>query len=64
MQNHIIADAPYPLKRWLLTTFRDNGRMTGEHRSYNHYHSSNRVVIETAFARLNWMQTRLKLQLI
>lgn len=59
IQNHIIADAAYPLRRWLLTPFRDNGHLTAEQRRYNHYHSSNRVVIERAFALLKGRFRRL-----
>lgn len=49
---HILGDGAYPLRRWLLTPFRDNGHLSPQQKKYNHYHSSNRVVIERAFALL------------
>lgn len=58
--NHIIADAAYPLRMWLLTPYRDNGHLTHEQRRYNNYLSSNRMVIEKAFAllkgRFRWLR--------
>ena len=44
--SHILGDAAYPLKRWLLTPFRDNGRLTAQQRRYNTAHSSTRTVVE------------------
>ena len=44
--SHILGDAAYPLKRWLLTSFRDNGRLTAQQRRYNTAHSSTRMVVE------------------
>lgn len=46
MANRIIADGAYPLRRWLLTPYRDNGHLNEEQKKYNKYISSNRVVIE------------------
>ncbi|KAL5013286.1 hypothetical protein ScPMuIL_007556 [Solemya velum] len=57
--NHIIADGGYPLRKWLLTPFRNNGHLTREQRRYNYYLSSNRVVIERAFALLKGRLRRL-----
>ena len=50
--NHIFGDAAYPLRRWLLTPYRDNGHLSAQQKKYNHYHSCNRVVIEGSFALL------------
>jgi hypothetical protein len=52
MANHILGDAAYLIRRWLLAPFRDNGHLTDQQEKYNQYHSSNRVVIERAFALL------------
>jgi hypothetical protein len=53
MANHTLGDAAYPTRRWLLTPFRDNGHLTEQH-------TSNRVVIERAFALLKGKFRRLK----
>ena len=58
--NHILGDAAYPVRRWLLTPYRDNGHLTQQQKRYNEYHSSNRVVIERAFAQLKGRFRRLK----
>ena len=57
---HIIADAAYPIRGWLLTPFRDNGHLTQNQKRYNQYLSSNRVVIDRAFALLKGRFRRLK----
>lgn len=57
---HLIADAAYPIRRWLLTPFRDNGHLTRGQKRYNQYLSSNRVVIERAFSLLKGRFRRLK----
>ena len=46
---HILEDAAYPLKTWLLTPFRDNGRLTPQQRRYNVAHSATRMVVERCF---------------
>ncbi|KAL3881551.1 hypothetical protein ACJMK2_027977 [Sinanodonta woodiana] len=58
--NHIIADGAYPLRRWLLTPYRDNGDVTPDQRYFNHLLSANRVVIERAFGLLNGRFRRLQ----
>ena len=58
--NHILGDAAYLTRRWLLTPVRDNGHLTDQQKKYNQYHSSNRVVIERAFALLKGRFRRLK----
>lgn len=58
--NHIIADAAYPLRKWLVTPYRDNGHLTEEQKRFNNYLSANRVVIERAFALLKGRFRRLK----
>ncbi|KAH3699211.1 hypothetical protein DPMN_074166 [Dreissena polymorpha] len=59
-ENHIIADAAYPTRKWLLTPYRDNGHLNAAQKKYNKYHSSCRVVIERAFALLKGRFRRLK----
>ncbi|XP_033730552.1 putative nuclease HARBI1 [Pecten maximus] len=63
--NHTIADGAYPLRRWLLTPFRDNGHLTYQQKNFNYMLSANRVVIERAFGllkgrfrRLNYLDTQ------
>ncbi|XP_060064932.1 putative nuclease HARBI1 [Ylistrum balloti] len=58
--NHIIGDAAYPLRRWLMTPFKNTGHLTQEQRHYNYMHSSNRVVIERAFSLLKGRFRRLQ----
>lgn len=58
--DHIVGDGGYPLTRWLLTPYRDNGNLTPDQRNYNHLLSSNRVVIERAFGLLKGRFRRLK----
>lgn len=42
---HILGDAAYLLKTWLLTPFRDNGHLTAQ-QIYQNVHSSTRMVDE------------------
>ncbi len=51
-QYHIIADAAYPLRRWLMTPYRDCGNLTPRQVHYNKVLSTKRVVIERAFGML------------
>lgn len=46
---HIIGDAAYPLRNWLLTPYRDNGHLTPTQRHYNTCLSTTRVTVERAF---------------
>ncbi|CAC5356321.1 unnamed protein product [Mytilus coruscus] len=50
--NHIIGDGAYPIKKWLLTPYRDTGNLNAEQRRFNYVHSSTRSVIERAFGIL------------
>ena len=66
---HILVDAAYPRRKWLLTPLRDNGHLSPQQWKYNCYHSSNRMVIERSFAllksrfrRLHMIDTHLKLK--
>jgi hypothetical protein len=42
---HILGDGAYPLQRWLLTPYRDNGNLTPGEQNYNEILSSKRQVI-------------------
>ncbi|XP_033759538.1 putative nuclease HARBI1 [Pecten maximus] len=50
MVHHILGDGAY--KKWVLTPYCDNGHLDLHQKKYNHLHSSNRVIIERAFAIL------------
>ena len=47
---HLIGDSAYPLKVWVLTPFRDNGRLTRRQRRYNFVHSSTRMIVERSLS--------------
>ncbi|XP_037502433.1 putative nuclease HARBI1 [Rhipicephalus sanguineus] len=51
-QFHILGDAAYPLREYLLTPVRDYGNITPEEIEYNLRHSKTRVRIENAFGLL------------
>ena len=56
----ILADGAYPCRRWLLTPYRDNGRLTRDEVKYNKCLSGSRVVIENAFGILKGRFRRLQ----
>lgn len=45
----ILADSAYPLSKYLMVPYRDNGHLTSADRKFNYYLSSTRVLIEQAF---------------
>lgn len=49
---HLVGNAAYPLKKWLLKAFTDERRLTPEQRRFNSQLRSARTVVENAFARL------------
>ncbi|XP_052696058.1 putative nuclease HARBI1 [Crassostrea angulata] len=55
--NHIIADGAYPLRRWLMTPFRDNGHLLQEQKHLPAF--CQWVVIERAFGLLKGRFRRL-----
>lgn len=57
---YLIGDSAYPLAKYLITPFKDNGNLTGNQKLFNARLSSTRVVIEQAFGRLKGMFRRLK----
>ncbi|XP_025161621.1 putative nuclease HARBI1 isoform X3 [Harpegnathos saltator] len=49
---HLLGDAAYPLKKYLLTQYRDYGNLTATQRNYNPKLCTTRVKIENAFGLL------------
>lgn len=49
---HLLGDSAYPLLRWIMTPYRDNGHLNQRDRNYNFIHSNTRIVIENTFALL------------
>lgn len=58
--NHIIGDAAYPLSRFLIVPYKDNGHLTERQSRYNKKLSSIRSTIERAFALLKGKFRKLK----
>ncbi|XP_071577213.1 putative nuclease HARBI1 isoform X1 [Temnothorax nylanderi] len=51
-QYHLLADSAYPLSKYMLTPYRDNGHLNRLQRNFNTKLSKTRVVIERAFGML------------
>ncbi|KAJ8345803.1 hypothetical protein SKAU_G00299960 [Synaphobranchus kaupii] len=49
---HLIGGPAYPLKRWIMTAFPQDGQLTAEQRMFNARLSSARARAKTAFGRL------------
>lgn len=49
---YILGDAGYPCQNWLITPYRDNGRLTQKQTYYNVKHSQTRISVEQAFGKL------------
>jgi hypothetical protein len=49
---YILGDAGYPCQNWLLTPYRDNGRLAQIQTYYNTKHSQTRISVEQAFGKL------------
>ncbi|XP_063223145.1 putative nuclease HARBI1 [Bacillus rossius redtenbacheri] len=49
---HLLGDAAYPLREWLLTPYRDYGNLTEAEKVFNRTHSGCRVTIENTFGIL------------
>jgi len=58
--HHIIGDSGFQLSSYLLTPYKDYGRLKHTQRKYNTKHSQTRVVIENAFGWLKGRFRRLK----
>ncbi|CAN7988265.1 unnamed protein product, partial [Ixodes pacificus] len=57
---HILGDAAYPIREYLLTPYRNYGKQTRKERIFNAKFSGTRVLIENAFADLKNRFRRLK----
>lgn len=57
---HLLADSAYPLSKYMLTPYRDNGHLNGIQTNFNTKHSKTRVVIERAFGILKGRFRKLK----
>ena len=60
---HLLGDFAYPLMSWVLTPFRDNGRLTRRQKRYNFVHSSTRMVVERSLSLLKGKCRKLKTQM-
>ncbi|XP_028408835.1 protein ALP1-like [Dendronephthya gigantea] len=50
--SYIIGDAAYPLKTWLITGFKNDGKLTREQREFNYHLRSTHMKIEHTFGLL------------
>lgn len=57
---YLIGNSAYPNLPWLVTPFKDNGRLTMNQRQFNFKISSTRMVVENAFGLLKGRFRRLK----
>lgn len=48
----IIFVSAYPLRQWLITLFRYNGRLGAQHRRFNRILSSTRQVVQSSLGTL------------
>lgn len=62
--SHLIGDAAYPLKPWILTPYKDTGRLTRQQQHYNFIHSSTRMVVERSLALLKNRFRKLKTSML
>uniref|UniRef100_A0A1Y1LTG0 DDE Tnp4 domain-containing protein n=1 Tax=Photinus pyralis TaxID=7054 RepID=A0A1Y1LTG0_PHOPY len=62
LNNHfLVGDSAYPSTLpWLITPYKDNGKLTSEQRTFNYRHSSTRVIVENAFGLLKGRFRRLR----
>ena len=60
---YIIGDAAYPLKTWLVTGFKNDGKLTREQRQFNYVLSSTRIKIEHTFGLLKDRFRKLKVMM-
>ncbi|KAJ8312926.1 LOW QUALITY PROTEIN: hypothetical protein KUTeg_010299 [Tegillarca granosa] len=58
--NYIFADAAYPLKRRIMTPYKDNGHLTPHQKKFNKSLSSGRQCVERAIAHLKGRFRRLQ----
>ena len=61
--SYIIGDTAYPLKTWLVTGFKDNGRLNREQQRFNFILSSKRMKIEHTFGLFKGRFRKLKVMM-
>lgn len=49
---YLLGDTAFPLQKWLITPFRDNGHLSDHHHLFNSVLSSMRVMVEQSFGHL------------
>lgn len=62
--SHLTGDAAYPLKPWILTPYKDNGRLTRQQQHYKFIHSSTWMVVERSLALLKNRFRKLKTSML
>lgn len=58
--NYLIADSAYSLRWWLITPFRDTGRLSPQQKRFNNILSSSRQVIERCIGHMKGIFRRLR----
>ena len=58
--NYLIADSAYPLRWWLITSFREIGRLSPQLKRFNNILSSSRQVIERCIGHMKGRFRRLR----
>ncbi|CAG2198528.1 unnamed protein product [Mytilus edulis] len=57
---YLLADSAYPLREWIITPFRDNGRLNQGQRRFNRALSSARQIVERCIGLLKGRFRRLR----
>jgi DDE superfamily endonuclease len=57
---HVLADSAYPLETYMLTPFKDTGKLTAVQNRYNYLHSSSRCCVERCIGLLKGKFRKLK----
>lgn len=56
----ILGDSAYPMLRWLIPPYKDNGNLTDNQKTFNYKHSATRIVVEHAYGKLKGRFRRLQ----
>ena len=57
---YIIGDSAYPLKKWLVVPYKNNGHLSAKQKKFNRHLSRGRVVVENTIGMLKGRFRRLK----